>query len=356
MDEVATPSASQKLRKILLQPTFLMCAPVHSDAKGEENNPPANDFSGEDFSKDLAMEQWQGFKDKIEELGGRVILVEPGEDQGAQVYTADPAAFHMDIGFNRSKKNPKLRSVRLSGLVSEFTNADRNPEIANHAIATGAFISDLQSSHVSGVEIQAHILKTTFNTEGSGDNVYDPYRGLWWSGYSKDLSNPACGRSDVRAHKTLARLTNREVFSMEVVRPYFHIDTSQTPLPKGHVLSYKPGITAKSFEQMRKRMLQSFDLAEDKYLINVTKKDALNFACNLTAVTETDLIVPDDISDNLAGKLAKAGYRIHALPYTEMRKGGGLCHCTANRVNMIGPKGGTANDPDFYNRIEAALS
>jgi len=356
MEEAQARSARQKLRQVLLQPTFLMCSPVNSDQEVKEKKPPANDFSGDDFSKELALEQWQGFKDKIEELGGRVILVEPSEYQGAQVYTADPAAFHTEIKLSRSRLNPVLRSVRFTGLVSEFTNADRNPEIANHAIATGAYVGDLQSAHISGVELQSHILKTTFNTEGSGDNVFDPYRGLWWSGYSKDLSNPASGRSDRRAHETLAKLTNREVFSMEVVRPFFHIDTSHTPLPKGHILSYEKGITAESFDAMRKRMLQSFDLPEDKYLIKVTKKDAFNFACNLTAVNDTDLIVPDDISDQLAGKMAKAGYRIHTLPYSEMRKGGGLFHCTANRINITGPKGGLANDPDYYDRIELALS
>ena len=344
------------LKDLLLKPTFMMCEPTNADPSAEnENGDLANDFSGEQIDKDKALEQWHGFKDKIEELGGRVILVPPQEGCGGQVYTADPAAFVTDVQLSRGK-TPSVKGVKFSALISQFTNAGRNAEIASHSGMIQSYISELQSARLSGVPVSTILQNTKWNTEGSGDNVYDTFRGLWWSGYSRNLSDPRSGRSDIRAHKTLQKLTDREVFSMEVARPFFHIDTSQTPLPKGHILSHEEGITAESFKAMRKRMLESFDLAESEYLIKVSKKDANRFACNLTAVTDTDLIVTDDISDKLAGKLAKAGYRLHPLPYDEMRKGGGLFHCTANRINITGPKGGIANDPDYYNRIDLALS
>lgn len=344
------------LKTLLLQPTFMMCEPTHLDpAKENPDGSLPNKFSGEQIDREKAFEQWHGFKDKIEELGGRIILVPPQKKCGGQVYTADPAAFMTDIQFTRDK-TPSIEAVTFSALISQFTNAGRNAEVASHSGMIQTFTNELQSARLSGVPISAVLQKTKWNTEGSGDNLYDTYRGIWWSGYSKDLSDPTKGRSDIRAHNTLQNLTDREVFSMEVANNFFHIDTSQTPLPKGHILSYEDGITAQSFKAMRKRMLESFDLAEKDYLIKVSKKDAYRFACNLTAVNDTDLIVTDDISDKLAGKLAKAGYRLHTLPYNEMRKGGGLFHCTANRINIHGPKGGTANDPDYHNRIELALS
>jgi len=344
------------LKDLLLKPTFMMCEPTYYDPANE--NPDGkmpNNFSGEQIDHEKALEQWHGFKDKIEELGGRVILVPPQQGCGGQVYTADPAAFITDVLVTNAKV-PSIKAIQFAALISQFTNAGRNTEVASHSGTIQTFTNELQSARLSGVPVSSILEKTKWNTEGSGDNVYDSYRGIWWSGYSKDLSDPTKGRSDIRAHRTLQNLTGREVFSMEVASDFFHIDTSQTPLPKGHILSYEGGITAQSFKAMRKRMLESFDLAEKDYLIRVSKKDAYNFACNLTVVNDTDLIVTDDISDKLAGKLAKAGYRLHTLPYSEMRKGGGLFHCTANRINITGPKGGTVNDPDYYNRIELALS
>lgn len=353
MNEQETKSA---LKDLLLKPTFMMCEPTYFDPANE--NPDGtmpNDFSGEQIDIDKAHEQWHGFKNKIQELGGRVILVSPQQGCGGQVYTADPAAFMTDIQFTRAK-TPAIKAVKFAALISQFTNAGRNAEVASHSSVIQTFANELQNTRLGGVPIHATLQNTKWNTEGSGDNIYDSYRGLFWSGYSRDLSDPRSGRGDIRAHKAMGRLMNRDVFSMEVARPYFHLDTSQNPLPKGHVLSYKDGVTAASFDAMRERMLKSFDLCEKDYLLNVTKEDAEKFICNLTAVTDTDLIVPDDASETIMTRLENAGYRVHPLPYDEIRKGGGLFHCTANRINMTGPKGGIANDPDFYNRIDLALS
>jgi len=343
------------LKQTLLTPTFMMCAPTHFDPSFEAHGGEVeNDFMGDKIDPAKAEAQWHAFKDTLTNLGAKIILVAPKEGQLDQVYTADPAAFHSEVTFNGAGDN--IERIHFKSLMCQFTNAGRQAESSAHFIASAEFIHRLRDmAHGTSTSIGATSERAQYNTEGSGDNVYDTYRGIWWSGYAKNPNDPKNGRSDIKAHAQLTKLTGRDVLSLEVVKPYFHIDTSHTPLPGGHVLSFKDGITPDAHDLMRRVALADFGLPEDDYLINVSKEDAEAFACNLTAVNDKDLIVAHDISDKLESKLVNAGYNPHRIDYSEIRKGGGLFHCTANRINMIGPKGGTANDPGFYDRIESAL-
>jgi N-dimethylarginine dimethylaminohydrolase len=343
------------LRDLFLKPVFLMCPPTFFNPTIEAHGGcTANLYMHHtDFSAAKAEAQWHGYKDKLQELGATVILASPKANALDQIYTADPQAFFTDVEFSA---NGAVSRFHFKSMTSRFTNAEREIEKSRHLIASFDFVHDVRSAaQGSAISIGATFESASFNTEGSGDNVYDAYRGLWWSGYSTDLTNPHNGRSDSRSHKQLARLTNRDVLGLKVVKPYYHIDTSNMPLPRGHVLSHKAGITPESYVAMKKVAFGDFGLPESDYLISVDKADAEVFLCNLTAVNDRDLIVPDDASDKILARLANTGYNIHPLPYDEIRKGGGSLHCTANRINMIGPKGGTARDPDFYNRLAASL-
>lgn len=354
--------AKQKaiLRDTLLTPTFMMCAPTYFDPSFEAHGGDVeNSFMGENVDPELAQEQWHDFKSTIEKIGGRVILVPAKEGLLDQVYTADPAAFHTDVIFTPDGED--IERIHFKAMHSKFTNADRQGELTSHFNTSCEHTRALRTAaHGTNITIGQSFQKAQFNTEGSGDNVYDRYRGLWWSGYVQNPSDPKSGRSDIRAHAELATLTNRGVMSLEVCgdgyNDYFHIDTSQTPLPRGHVLSYDGGITEGSHDLMRRTALVDFGLPEDDYLIKVSKADAELMACNLTPVTEKDLIVNSLLSDTLVNSLERAGYNTHPVDYSEFLKGGGFFHCTANHINIMGPKGGIANDPDFYDRIDMALS
>lgn len=351
----STPAAQKSaLKDALLTPTFLMCAPDFFDPLKEADVPP-NDFIADPVDPALARAQWNAFKDKIEELGGKVILVAPQSNLAGQIYTADPAAFHSDITFTPDGQG--IERVHFKSLRSKFTNLGRQGELTGHFHAAAEYTQSLRSAAGFGkTTIGVTHENASFNTEGSGDNVYDTYRGIWWSGYVPNPNDPKNGRSDIRAHAQLANLTDRPVLSLEVSKPYFHIDTSHTPLPRGHILSYEAGVTPEAYAQMKKSTLEAYNLPEDQYLIKVSKEDAELLACNLTPVNDTDLIVNSKISQKLQDDLEKAGYKTHRIDYSEALKGGGLFHCTANRINIIGPKGGTVSNPDFYNRIEAALA
>ncbi len=333
-----------------------MCAPDFFDPSLDAHGGAVgNDFMGDKIDRNLAKAQWHNFKNTLSSLGAEIILAPPHKGQLDQVYTADPAAFHTEITLDKSGAN--IEKIHFKSLMSKFTNAARQAESTAHFMAAMDYTSLLHDATLkTGTALSTTHERAKYNTEGSGDNIYDSYRGIWWSGYAKNPNDPKNGRSDIKAHAQLKNLTGHDVLSLEVVRPYFHIDTSQTPLPRGHILSYEGGITKESYDLMRRVALADFGLPEDEYLIKVSREDAEAFACNVTAVNDKDLIIAHDISDDLAARLTHAGYNLHLVDYSEIRKGGGLFHCSANRVNMIGPKGGTANDPDFYTRIEAALS
>ncbi len=356
----ATSPAAKTLKDLILKPVFIMCDPTFFDPDKEaptleKKHEKPNDFAGKaKVDKELAMTQWQAFQDKIIELGGSVILAKPDEKLTGQIYTADPAAFHTNVVFAEDGKS--VEQIHVRALRSKFTNADRQGELSAHFGAACEFTHSLRQAALgTGITISVTHENAAFNTEGSGDNVYDSYRGIWWSGYVPNPSDPKSGRSDIRAHAQLSNLMGHDVLSLQVMRPYFHIDTAVSPLRKGHVLCFASGMTAKSFDHMRKTALEDYGLSEDEYLIEVDANDANILACNLTSITDTDLIVGKALSDKLKDRLKQAGYTLHELDYSEALKGGGSFHCTANQVNITGPKGGTARDPDFYNRLGASL-
>lgn len=343
------------LRDLLLRPSFMMCRPTYFDptldAHGGEG---ANDyFNNNPFHRHEAVSQWNTGVNLIKELGGDVWPVQPKAGLLDQIYTADPQAFLTDV----TLKNGRLEKITHRSLVSKFTNAARNAEIEEHIRASNSFSAQLKgSAQALGILTDCHRELSQFNIEGSGDNVYDPFRGIWWSGFVDNLGDPTVGRSDKRSHAQLSRLTDRPVMSLEVQHPYYHIDTSHTPLPKGHILSYKDGISSESFELMRRVAFTNFNLPEENYLIEVDADDAAILGCNLTVFDRENLIVCDKISNRLQDQLTEAGYYIHLRNFDTARRAGGLWHCTQNRINIMGPKGGTIANPQYYEQISAALS
>lgn len=318
-------------------PVFLMADPKYYaiDKPHEDGHAPANDFSINgyaEYSKDpeafvaLAQKQWNRLKDIFNELGAQTIVMEPDPANPDQVFTADPS-----LSF-------KTESGQLITIFSHFSNENRKPEVA----AQVAFFEAERENHVF---VDSH-----FRTEGTGDNVYDVFRDVFWSGFTETpgREKAASGRSDQRAHKTLSQVTGVEVISLQVERPFFHIDTSLAPLPSGHIVCFKGGMKEDAFEKMQREAFDRFGLPRSDYLIEVSEEDAKKYACNLVCID--DKIIIPTCSQELQDKLTNIGYKVIPTDMGQFIHAGGGVHCVTNNLNETRVPGGYAKQLGIQSR------
>lgn len=290
-----------------------------------DGHKPANDFSikgYEEYSKDpaafvaKARQQWTRLRDVFNQLGAQTIVLKAVPNQPDQVFTTDPSL--------------SLRTAdgKLITIFSRFSNEGRQQEVAQ------------QSAFIEGHEPGSVMLNAHFRTEG-GDNVYDSFRDVFWSGYTKTpgRDGAASGRSDIRAHKALQQATGVEVVDIEVKEPFFHIDTSLAPLPDGHIVCYRGGMSDEAFEEMQKKAFDRYGLDRNKYLIEVSAEDAAAYACNLRCINNT--IVMPTCSQELQDRLKAIGYKVITLDMSQFIMTGGAVHCLANNINETRVPGGT---------------
>ena len=293
----------------------------------EDGHAPANDFSVngyEEYAKDpeafvaKAREQWTKLRDIFNQLSVKTVVMNADPKNPDQVFTADPS-----LSF-------KTEQGQLITIFSRFSNENRQAEVDNQ-------VAFFETKKPGNVLINSH-----FRTEGTGDNVYDPFRDVFWSGYTNTPGREGAtsGRSDKRAHNTLSYATGVEVISLEVRKPFFHIDTCLAPLPSGHVVCYKGGMSEADFEKMQKNAFDRFGLPRHEYLIEVSESDAAKLACNLRCVGNT--IVMPECSQDLQNKLTEIGYKVITTDMSQFIHTGGAVHCLTNNINETRIKGGYA--------------
>ncbi len=307
---------------------FMMCEPTNygiwdpDPKKGFANK--FQEAGHKAFNKDpkgyvqANLEDWHRIKETIE-TKAEVVLLPTMENTDTikyydQVFTAD-ASLSM-------KTNHGLVTLR-----SRFTNTERNPEIDLHE----AFI--LATDKARGIE--GRIIKATpFNIEGTGDNVYDPYRDMFWSGYTvnTDRANASEGRSDKRAHAHLKAATGTKVNSMETKEGFFHQDTSLSPLPRGEIVFYPGGVDKKHLKKFNRVAFDKFGLSAKTHLIEIDAAEADAYACNQLYIGDNTIIVTNATSASYQDKLKRAGYDVIPLPAEKLRESGGAFHCITNPI------------------------
>jgi N-dimethylarginine dimethylaminohydrolase len=313
-------------------PVLLMCSPdFYKISPPDPEHGYANDFAikgYELFIKDTkgfrsnARKQWSNLKSVFEAAGARIILVKPNELADDAVFTADPS-------LSLITHNDGVASS--ISIFSHFSNEPRQREVA------------ISSETIEAYEPSRSFIMSYYRTEGTGDNVYDPYRDCFWSGYVSNAgrATAAAGRSDIRSHAMLTKLTGVSVISMAVKQPYFHIDTSMAPLPGGHIVCYPDGMKAEAYERILKQGLDQYGLKHDDFLIKVSDEDANRYACNLRVIGKT-VIIPE-CSQELQDRIKKAGYDVVTVPMTYFMATGGAPHCLSNNINETRVVGGYAS-------------
>jgi N-dimethylarginine dimethylaminohydrolase len=310
-------------------PVLLMCPPdYYKISPPDSTHGHANEFAKkghEVFMEDTkgfrekAMVEWTKLKGIFEAAGAKIILIEPDKIAEDAVFTADPS---LSLVTQRSRMTSSI------SIFSHFSNEPRQREVA------------LSSQAIEAYDASRILLGSHHRSEGTGDNVYDPFRDCFWSGYipKAGRENAAQGRSDIRSHRILTELTKVPVNSMAVEGPFFHIDTSMAPLPGGHIVCYPDGMKAEAYERILKEGLDRYGLKHKDYLIKVSKEDAFKYACNLRVIGKT-VIIPE-CSQELQDRINKAGYEVVTVPMQQFIYSGGGPHCLSNNINETRVIGG----------------
>ena len=310
-----------------------MCPPNHLTARPDVH---ANKKEAEhyhDITADLssfrneAQQQWTSLKGHFKTVGAQVSAVPLSAGTTDQTYTADPAF---------TLVNDDLERIYI--VASQFSNAHRNAEVQTFL----THLKSIFSSHpiYKDYECCVHHMKTSF--EGTGDNIYDPYRDLIFSGYTTHLgkNDPSQGRSSITSHQTLSEVTGVAVISLEVQHPCFHIDTCLGFLPDGPALVYRAGMTENAFKNLQQKAFKDFGLDPTKCIIEVTQNEAENhFVTNLVCIGNT-VFIPhfgngnyEPVRPAFKTQLSALGYDIKWTDMSAFIKVGGAVHCTSHLLH-----------------------
>jgi N-dimethylarginine dimethylaminohydrolase len=278
----------------------------------------------------LAIQQWEALRAIFNSLGVKTVELDPDEKMPDLVFTADPT-----LSLTIPKDAALKADPRQVTVLSHFSNEQRQAEVVTNA------------SFLKRNFLERSMVRSPFRTEGTGDNVYDPFRDVFWSGFVPDAgrSNAASGRSDIRSHAALKEIMGVPVISMAVKKPFFHIDTSMASLTNGHIICFKEGMQPEAFETLLKKGLDEYGLPREEYLIEVSKEDAESYACNLRCIGNT--IVMPICSEGLQDRLRQKGYEVITTDISQFIYSGGAMHCLTNNVNEHRVVGGTCGQLGF---------
>jgi N-dimethylarginine dimethylaminohydrolase len=316
--------------ELLGRPKYLMCPPDYFRVRRPHPvNGHANDFeergyqdyitNPRDFRR-LAAQQYHNLKQLFIAAGAEVVEMTPKARQADQSYTADPT-----FSLITCERDLPPRALTI---LSQFTNRQRQSEVA---LSKAWFEEHLPDRTIV---VSPHAF------EGSGDNLYDPWRDQIYSGcvLKATHAEAASGRSDIRAHAFLQDVMGVEVISLKVKKPYFHIDTSTAFLSKGHVLSFEGGLQPDAYAVFHDKAFAGFGMSPREFLIPVSASDARKYACNAQCVNNT--VIMPLCSDDLQAAIRKAGYEVVTTDLSAFIAAGGATHCLSNNVNQRRVVGG----------------
>ncbi len=268
----------------------LMCEPVHFRIEYEINPwmRRANQVRGE-----LAIEQWQGLRRALEELGVRVELVEQARDVPDMTFTANAGVV-----------------VGRRFIPANFRFPQRQPEAAHF---------------VEWFEQRGYSIETIHEPhywEGEGDVLPD----AGTLGESRVFAGYRF-RTEYRALDHLDELLGGSVVRLELVDPrFYHLDTCFCPLGEGRALYYPP-----AFEASSRAMLE----ASFEQLVAVPEDEALRFACN--ALVVDDAVVMNSGCPQTCSQLDRLGLHRVETPTDEFIKAGGSVKCLVLMLDAFGP-------------------
>ncbi len=260
---------------------ILMCPPDHFGIEYEINAWMSKDRQ---VDHELAVTQWHGLREKLENAGAKTSLISPAAGLPDMVFTANAGlVHHTEVILSRFRPEPRRGEEPLNKVWFES----------------------------NGFSVRTLPDDTFF--EGAGDALF--CGNTLVAGYRQ--------RSDARGQQLLGELLNCRVIPLELIDPYYyHLDTCFCPIAPG-VAMYYPG----AFDDYGQRALS----AAVEHLIEIDADEAPNFAANAVVVGKT--IVTNTGCPKLHAKLRDAGYDPVETPLSEFVKAGGSAKCLTLRLD-----------------------
>ena len=241
---------------------------------------------GSPVNRERALAQWSGLVAAYRGAGHRVELLEPVEGLPDMVFAANGATV-----------------VDGRVLQARFATRERAAEAERHGL--------WHAARLGGTGV---VTPPVAVNEAEGDFAVLSDRVLAGYGF----------RTSPDAHAELARLTGREVVSLELVSPYYyHLDVALTVLDDrtDHIAYYPPAFSPQS----RARLATLFPDA-----VLATEADA---AClGLNAVSDGRTVWLPTGATHLVAALAAAGYRPVEIDLGELLRGGGGVKCCTQEI------------------------
>lgn len=163
------------------------------------------------------------------------------------------------------------------------------------------------------------------NREGSGDSLFDPNFGIWWTGTGK--------RTDVGAGRQQSEITGRPVLEIKTIDNHFyHLDTFLAFLPDNRVMVFKDAMTKADYEKL-------CCFYPDDRRLEMTKKEAMALGANVQFFSTMEngeekhtIFVPKDCPSRFSEQLSSWGYNIRIVDTSGVGLAGGGTHCCFQRV------------------------
>ena len=307
--------------------TVLMGDPAHFSVKGGANPHTRTRWgTRRRVDRQRAVRQWHGLRDRLRDLGLRVLVVPPDPKAPGLVYPAN-AGFMLDVDAEQPLAE---RRFYLSNLLE--TRAGEKPHYRRVLEAAGIRCLDVDER---------------YRFEGEAD--FFPAGGLYLltcgrverQRFVPALSLPPWRRvygfrTDAAVQELLVPLVApRPVLRVRLVlEAHYHGDTALCAFgpERRHLLAYRaalePGAMGPLREIFRENLLEIYDGDAARYAAN-------SFSYTPPGGSESFLVMPDGVSERLLGEIRDRGVTPVTVDVSEfLKKGGGSVKCM---IGDLGP-------------------
>lgn len=256
----------------------LMCPPTYFDVEYSIN--PWMDPS-KTIDHELARQQWDDFMLALQELGERVLIIDPQPDLPDMTFAGDGGV-----------------AIGSTFVPSNFKHSERALEVPHY------------TSWFEARRFQIKRIPPEISFEGLGDLVCYKDCAVFGSGVRSEL---AALEYVKKYFPDLHILGDFHI----VDQHYFHMTMAFAFIDRNTIL-YTPD----AFDSRSRKYLHELF----KHAIPLSDIDANdNFACNNVVVGKTVLL--DNCSNALRLELANLGYGVRLCPMSEFKKSGGSVRC-----------------------------
>jgi N-dimethylarginine dimethylaminohydrolase len=305
--------------------TVLMGDPSHFSVKGGAN-PHTRTRLGlrRRVDRARAIRQWTGLRDRLRDLGVRVLVVPPDPAQPGLVYPAN-AGFLTDVDAERPLSE---KTFYLANLL---------PTRAGERAHYQSVLSE--AGFTTGSIDAAYRMEGEADFFPAGDFHLFTYGHIEEQRFVPTLAWPPWQRvygfrTDQEVCPVLEQIVApRPVLESELLlEAHYHGDTALCAFGPGrrYLLAYRTAVEPSAFDRLR-------DAFGDD-LIELEEDDATRYAANAFTLTQDDasfLILPEGVSEHLLGQIRERGVTPLQVDVSEfLKKGGGSVKCM---IGDLGP-------------------